>query len=56
MITITMSYKKFFSMLNDDALLDLYTDLGAMGKEMDRDEEYWEALEREIQSRADLYM
>ena len=56
MITITMSYNKFFAMLNDDTLMDIYTDLGAMGDEMDCEPEYWEALEREVMSRANLYM
>lgn len=40
-----------FKNLSYDELITLYTDLGAMGSEMDCDSEYWDAICKEIQTR-----
>lgn len=51
LITITLKVEDYFARLNDDALFDLYTDLGAMGDNMDCEDEYWNALCAEVDKR-----
>ena len=40
--------------LSDDELIDIYCDLGAMGKDMDCSEEEWNAISAEVARRFDV--